>query len=280
MSKINKKWGKVIGYEERGMIELDERLALFKATDVFVSTPLRGGLNAIPFEYLMAREDPPGCIILSEFSTASRVLHGALKVSPFKTEEFAVVIEEALTMPLAERMARRSRDMHFVRNNTTVKWCKRVIADIRAAHEDEAPLLRHGFGFGVGASRSKKEGGLVDLDVAALVSEYKHAKKRLFFLDYSGSLVETTSIDMFLKNGGQARAWHYSEQGSSLEELGPRAGGCLETRDPISDSVRSTLVELCQDRRNTVVVISNDLRAEVEHALDGIPNLGFIAESG
>ena len=259
---------------------LDERLALLKATDVFINSPLRGGLNVVPFEYVMARNDPPGCIVLSEFSTASRVLHGALKISPFKTEEFAVTIEKALTMPLPELKARHSRNTHFVLNNTLVKWCKRTIADIRAAQEDEAPLLRHGFGFGVGASRSKNNVGLVELDVVALVEAYKHAKKRLLFLDYSGSLVETTSIDLYLKNGGQARSWHYAENGKNGECVGPRSGGCLETRDPISDSVRSTLVELCQDRRNTVVVISNDLRAEVDHALAGIPNLGLIAESG
>uniref|UniRef100_A0A6S8DJN0 Uncharacterized protein n=1 Tax=Aplanochytrium stocchinoi TaxID=215587 RepID=A0A6S8DJN0_9STRA len=234
-------------------------------------------MNMLPFEYILARNDAPGCLILSEFSGCSRVLNGALRVNPFRTEDVAIAIEEGLSMSIAEKTARRYRDLDFIENHDIYSWSKRIINDIVDAHNSEnESLVRYGFGFGIGRTGlgKKQDSDLEELDIVNLCQDYKEAKRRIFFLDYSGTLVETSSMNMYLKKGGTARSWHYSNGGSR------RPGGCLETRDPISDSVRSSLIELSRDSLNHVFVISTDLRDELEHALEGIPNLGLIAENG
>eukprot|EP00510_Aplanochytrium_minuta_P001363 CAMPEP_0184010528 /NCGR_PEP_ID=MMETSP0954-20121128/3266_1 /TAXON_ID=627963 /ORGANISM="Aplanochytrium sp, Strain PBS07" /LENGTH=1204 /DNA_ID=CAMNT_0026290133 /DNA_START=236 /DNA_END=3850 /DNA_ORIENTATION=- len=278
IARINKRYGrKIIEYEERSSICLNERLALLKAADIFLVTPVRGGLNMLPFEYVLARNDDPGCLILSEFSACSRVLNGALRINPFGTDQLAKTIEQALNMSEAERRARRARDMNFIDNHSLYLWSKRIIKDIVDAHQAESEsLVRLGFGLSCGRAGLTKKSDKVfqPLDEVLLSKSYNTSKKRVFFLDYSGTLVDTTSMNVYLKTGGAARVWHYANGGHR------RPGGCLETRDDISDEVRNILIELCKDQRNHVFVISADLRDELEHAVAGIPNLGLIAENG
>mmetsp|Transcript_35888 Transcript_35888/g.57253 ORF Transcript_35888/g.57253 Transcript_35888/m.57253 type:complete len:1160 (+) Transcript_35888:276-3755(+) len=274
---ICKKWGPVVEYEERTKMSLAERLALFQNADVFVGTSIRVGVDMLPFEYLLSRQSHPGCIVMSEFAACSRVLHGTLRVNPFKTASTAAAMEEALTMSTAERAARCSRDLEFIEENTLLEWANRILHDINDAHTDVSkPLAKFGGGFGtkvipynVNSNIQQKE--LSDLEVA---EAYKPCRRRLIVIDYSGTLVETSSMNVYLKSGGGARVWHYESEGSR------RSGGCLETRDPISDTARTALIDLCRDKHNTVVVISSDLRDELDHALAGIPNLALIAENG
>lgn len=282
MNKINDKYKvQIIEYEELSSLDVNKRLAMLKSGDVFINTSVRSGIDALPLEYILARgsgEEGAGVQILSEFSGCARVINGALRVNPWDTKEMAEFIERALTMSGAEREARRARDLSFLENSTLLSWGSRVVADIIDAHKSSGAtdaLLTYGLGFSARAfgdgSKNRKK-----LDVVHMIEEFKQSSRRYVFIDYSNTLVETTSLDMNFKTGGSARVWHYRADGP-----GRRAGGGLETRDEISESNKESLRKLCEDNeRTTVVIVSSDLRDELAHAVEGIPNVALIAENG
>jgi len=275
VEKLNQKWGPCVEYIERKSIGLCERLALFSEAQVFVESSVRLGVNMLPFEFLLASQEKHGVLVLSEFSATSRVFSGAMKVNPYKTNALAAAMEEALSMPDAERIARGSRDRQFVKSNTLLAWTNRVLQDIEASKALDAGTTTIGLGFGPRVGTSGMESSHQELvDPTTICEAYRRSSKRLIVLDYSGTLVETSSLDTYMKTGGNARSWHYENGGSE------RPSGCLETRDSMSDAARSSVVDLCKDPNNTVVIVSSDLRDELDNAVKGIPNLALIAENG
>jgi trehalose 6-phosphate synthase/phosphatase len=83
-------------------------LALFRAADVMLVTPVRDGMNLVAKEFPAARVDEDGVLVLSEFAGAADELRDALIVNPYDIEETAEAIHRALTMSAGER-ARRMR---------------------------------------------------------------------------------------------------------------------------------------------------------------------------
>ena len=57
--------------------------ALYQATDVMVVTPLRDGMNLVAKEFVAAREDDSGALVLSEFAGAAAELSQAFLVNPY-----------------------------------------------------------------------------------------------------------------------------------------------------------------------------------------------------
>eukprot|EP00629_Pelagomonadales_sp_RCC1024_P005786 CAMPEP_0119282500 /NCGR_PEP_ID=MMETSP1329-20130426/26825_1 /TAXON_ID=114041 /ORGANISM="Genus nov. species nov., Strain RCC1024" /LENGTH=867 /DNA_ID=CAMNT_0007283157 /DNA_START=170 /DNA_END=2770 /DNA_ORIENTATION=+ len=68
--------------------------ALFSLADVLVITPIRDGMNVVPFEYLVAREAHKklGAVLLSEFAGCARSLGGAVLVNPWDTRRFTTLL--------------------------------------------------------------------------------------------------------------------------------------------------------------------------------------------
>ena len=101
----------VIDYVEimGSMLLMACRLVLWLASDVFMSTPIREGLNLLPLEYVFSRRSPatPGVTITSEFRTVRTILNGALRVNPFDIQVSSTSIDTALTMEMNERISRR-----------------------------------------------------------------------------------------------------------------------------------------------------------------------------
>lgn len=107
---------------------LDERelVAHYLAADVALVTALRDGLNLVAKEFVAARRDQGGVLVLSRFAGAAEDLAAALLVNPYEQEELAGAIHQALTMPAGERLRRmqslrravREKDLHWWWQNT------------------------------------------------------------------------------------------------------------------------------------------------------------------
>jgi trehalose 6-phosphate synthase/phosphatase len=127
----------VIDYQELqgSSLPMDQRLALWKAADVMMVTPIREGLNHWPMEYIFAHKEPatPGVVIASEFSAVSSILNGALRVNPYDIKMTVTTIDKALTMDRKEREGRRYRDIDFVSTSPSDKWTKNVLRDLKDA---------------------------------------------------------------------------------------------------------------------------------------------------
>ena len=92
-------------------------------------TPLRDGMNLVAKEYIAA-QDPtdPGALVLSRFAGAAPYLKGALLVNPLDPDEIAEALNQAMAMPLKERLERWEPMAAEVRENSARSWCRDFLA--------------------------------------------------------------------------------------------------------------------------------------------------------
>jgi trehalose 6-phosphate synthase/phosphatase len=84
--------------------------ALYRAADVLLVTPVRDGMNLVAKEFVAARSDLKGALVLSEFAGAAQELREAILVNPFDEATMARTFHQALILPPKEK-ARRMRAM-------------------------------------------------------------------------------------------------------------------------------------------------------------------------
>ncbi len=84
---------------------MEELAALYRAADVMLVTALRDGMNLVAKEYVAARGDGGGALVLSEFTGAADELTQALRVNPHDIDSLKATIMQAITMD--RRSARR-----------------------------------------------------------------------------------------------------------------------------------------------------------------------------
>ena len=90
-------------------IPFSELVAYYRAADVAWITPLADGLNLVAMEFVSARADGDGVLVLSEFAGAAVELDAAVLANPFSNRAMDNAIEQALAMPEPERRARMKR---------------------------------------------------------------------------------------------------------------------------------------------------------------------------
>jgi len=117
-----------------------ERLvALYCAADVMLVTPIRDGMNLVAKEYVAARVDDDGVLVLSEFAGAAEELREAVTVNAYDVEALADGIRRALTMEPAERRARMRAMRRRVSAYDVHRWASHFV---RALSEDAAAERR------------------------------------------------------------------------------------------------------------------------------------------
>jgi trehalose-6-phosphate synthase len=104
----------------------------YREADVCLVTSLHDGMNLVAKEYIAARPDGQGALILSRFTGASHELADALVVNPYDTDELAQAIHTALTMPPEERKARMQRMRAVVQENNVYRWAGNLIGELAA----------------------------------------------------------------------------------------------------------------------------------------------------
>jgi trehalose 6-phosphate synthase len=87
-------------------------------------------MNLVAKEYVAARDDERGVLILSRFAGASRELHDALIVNPYDTEVIADAINTALEMPAAEIERRMQTMRRTVREHNIYRWAANLISEL------------------------------------------------------------------------------------------------------------------------------------------------------
>jgi trehalose 6-phosphate synthase len=87
-------------------------------------------MNLVAKEYVAARDDNGGALILSPFTGASRELLDALIVNPYDTEELADAIHLAVSMDPRERRERMRRMRRVVKQHNIYRWAANLIAAV------------------------------------------------------------------------------------------------------------------------------------------------------
>jgi trehalose 6-phosphate synthase len=110
----------------------------YRAADLCLVTSLHDGMNLVAKEFLAARDDEQGVLILSGFTGAARELHDALIVNPYDIGQTAEAIRLALELSPEERQARMQRMRRVVKEHNVYRWAGNLIAelcDVRLAPE-------------------------------------------------------------------------------------------------------------------------------------------------
>ncbi len=151
----------------------EEVVALYRAADVLLVTPLRDGMNLVAKEFVASRIDDDGVLLLSEFAGAAAELAEAVPVNPFDVEATAEACHRALCMPEDERRTRMQALRVRVLAFTADRWAERFLALL-------AELPPRG---AAPADRARPA------PVRELVERLRAAPALLLLLDYDGTLV-------------------------------------------------------------------------------------------
>lgn len=108
----------------------------YKEVDVMLVTPVRDGMNLVAKEFVAARNDEDGVLVLSELAGAASELFDALPVNPYDIEQMSQVFYEAVTMPEADRRARMRAMRERVLPFSTVSWAKDFLSRLKTVRRD------------------------------------------------------------------------------------------------------------------------------------------------
>jgi len=107
----------------------------YRAAEVCLVTSLHDGMNLVAKEFVAARDDERGVLILSQFTGAARELPEALVVNPYDIDQCAGALHLALTMPLTEQRDRMRIMRALVREFNVYRWAGRMLLDAAAVRK-------------------------------------------------------------------------------------------------------------------------------------------------
>ena len=206
-------------------------VALYNVADVALVTPLRDGMNLIAKEFIAAKTDGRGVLIISEMTGAASELGEALIVNANNKEAIVAAIKEALQMPTDEQIERNRMMQERLQRYDVTRWSSDFLNALSDVQKTQQELSVRKLSE---ATRQK------------LISDYTKSNKRLFLLDYDGTLVSFR--------------------------------GRPEKAGPDSEIMR-LLESLSNNPKNNIVIISGRDKATLEKWLGNL-NVGLVAEHG
>jgi trehalose 6-phosphate synthase len=117
--------------------EPPEVFRLYRAADVCYVSSLHDGMNLVAKEFVAARDDERGVLVLSRFAGAARELTEALIVNPYDAESVAEVLELALGMPGTEQRERMHAMRAQVADHNVYRWAGRMLLDATRLRQRE-----------------------------------------------------------------------------------------------------------------------------------------------
>lgn len=118
----------------------------YRAADLCLVTSLHDGMNLVAKEFLAARQDETGVLILSQFTGAARELRDALLVNPYDIDQTAEAIRVALEMEPEDKQLRVHRMRRVIKEHNIYRWAGNLITELCEvrldASEDKQEKLR------------------------------------------------------------------------------------------------------------------------------------------
>lgn len=113
----------------------------YRGADFCIVSSLHDGMNLVAKEFVAARDDEQGVLILSQFAGATTELPEALIINPYNIDQFAAALHMALTMPPTEQRARMRSMRGIVQEFNVYRWAGRMLMDA-ARMRQRARLVR------------------------------------------------------------------------------------------------------------------------------------------
>jgi len=102
----------------------------YKFADVCLVTSLHDGMNLVAKEFVSAKDNERGVLVLSQFTGASRELNDALIINPYDIGQTAEAIKLALEMPLSEQKERMQRMRQTLRDHNIYRWASELVREL------------------------------------------------------------------------------------------------------------------------------------------------------
>lgn len=107
----------------------DRIFPLYRIAAGCVVSSLHDGMNLVAKEFVAARDDDQGVLILSRFTGAARELTDAIMINPYATDEFAEALYAALTMSPEEQQQRMRRMRQQIEENNVYRWAGELLSE-------------------------------------------------------------------------------------------------------------------------------------------------------
>ncbi|WP_297792046.1 bifunctional alpha,alpha-trehalose-phosphate synthase (UDP-forming)/trehalose-phosphatase [uncultured Eudoraea sp.] len=154
-------------------LPFDNLIDLYTSSDIAWLTPIRDGMNLVAKEYIATRTDKTGVLILSEMAGSANEMNEALLINPNNFEQIADTLYKAINMPELEQQRRNTILQRRLKRYDVEKWANDFMDSLRKQKNRDA------------ANVSKR---LTDNLMSAVLKNYNKARKRVFFIDYDGTL--------------------------------------------------------------------------------------------
>lgn len=230
-------------------LNIMERRMVYGLSDIMLVTPIRDGLNLVPYEYIATepnegRSHPGAVMVVSEFTGCSRALCGGIRINPWNVDEYIRALDKALSTPDRDREHMRAQDLKYVTTHTTGQWAKSFLNDLETCYEPKEKMTALGLGFGMSFNTLEPSGQNTNhLEYEDMSEAYKTASGRLFLLDCEGTI--------------------------KVDGTRPPTAGMLQA-----------LTALAADPRNIIIVMSGRSREQLAGWFGSIPNISLAAENG
>ncbi|KAI0877594.1 family 20 glycosyltransferase [Hypoxylon argillaceum] len=242
VARINSAWAN-LAYQPVVYLKQDipypQYLALLTIADALMITSQREGMNLTSHEFIVCQDgahcdQKHGSLILSEFTgTSSLFGRQELSVNPWSYRQCSDAIKQAIEMSNEEKASRWSSLREVVSRQTGSHWFTSFLSQLDQSYE-----VQH----------RQDQISIPRLNLNRLCKQYLQSERRLFLLDYEGTLTPD----------------------ESMKDIAPA--------NP--QRTLSVLNDLVYDNRNTVFVMSARRSDELDRLFRLVPNLGLIAENG
>ncbi|MFI5896022.1 trehalose-6-phosphate synthase [Actinoplanes sp. NPDC051513] len=142
VGRINGEYGRVgepaIHYLNQPFDRAD-LAALYQTADVMVVTPLRDGMNLVAKEFVAARADDTGALVLSEFAGAAAELQDAFLVNPHDVDGLKETLLQALDAEPADLARRMSAMRAHITSHDIHAWARAYLTSL----DQTGRLARH-----------------------------------------------------------------------------------------------------------------------------------------
>lgn len=243
VTRVNSSWAN-LAYQPVVYLKQDidyaQYLALLTIADALMITSQREGMNLTSHEYIFCQDGKifpqrkHGSLILSEFTgTSSLFGQSELSVNPWDYRQCADAIKQALEMGQDEKMRRWEILHELAARHTGSHWFGELLSHLDRAYDEQ---------------HKRDQTSVPRLSIQEVSRMYKNSSRRLFMLDYEGTLVSWGPVNKIIPVSPQ------------------------RTLDVLND--------LLLDERNIVYITSGRQPEEVDQVFRRVPGLGLIAENG
>jgi trehalose-6-phosphate synthase len=105
----------------------EEIIPFYSAANFCMVTSLHDGMNLVAKEFIAARNQNDGVLILSQFAGASHELHGAVIINPYDIEQSADAIKGAIEMPEELQFQKMKQMRRMIMGHNVYSWASEIL---------------------------------------------------------------------------------------------------------------------------------------------------------